>query len=127
MSASHLFENELTDFGCLHVLQVHSDLAGYAISKAKIGRSNLHWRFITNPTCKEILRYLKCIFLVHPFNWRCESSELIGEYMDVVNCMGSMARAARMLGGVDEPEDGGARRGHSGRKLRCSADGITLI
>ena len=31
-----------TDFGCLHVLQVHTDLASDAISKTKIRRGNLH-------------------------------------------------------------------------------------
>ncbi len=32
-----------TNFGCLHVLQVHTDLTGDAISEPKIGCGNLRW------------------------------------------------------------------------------------
>jgi hypothetical protein len=49
---SHVNEHR-TDFGCLHVLQVHTDLASDAISKTKIRRGNLHRKFVMTPAYKQ--------------------------------------------------------------------------
>jgi hypothetical protein len=59
--------------------------------------------------------YLEGILLVYLCDWRRESSELVGHHMDVVRCVRPMTRAAGVLGGVDESEDGSARRGHGRR------------
>lgn len=41
-----------TNFRCLHVLQVHTDLAGDAISKPKIGCGNLRQKFTRTAACE---------------------------------------------------------------------------
>ena len=102
-----------TDFGCLHVLQVHTDLASDAISKTKIRRGNLHRKFVmAGIQAKRKLKYLEGILLVYLFDWCRESSELVEGRMGIVGRVRSMTRAVGMLGGVDEPEYGSARRGH---------------
>ena len=102
-----------TDFGCLHVLQVHTDLASDAISKTKIRRGNLHRKFVKNGIqAKRKLKYLEGILLVYLFGWCRESSELVEDRMGIVRRVRSVTRAVGMLGGVDEPENGSARRGH---------------
>lgn len=58
---------------------------------------------------KSKIQYLKGILLVHPFDWRCESSELVGDRLDVVNGVRTMARTVGVLGGVDETKNCSAR------------------
>jgi hypothetical protein len=53
VSASNHVNECRTDFGCLHVLQVHTDLASDAISKTEIRRGNLHRRFVMTPAYKQ--------------------------------------------------------------------------
>lgn len=52
LALNHVNERR-TDFGCLHVLQVHTDLASDAISKTKIRRGNLHREFVMTPVYKQ--------------------------------------------------------------------------
>ncbi len=61
---------------------------------------------------KRKLKYLEGIFLVYLFDRCRESSELVEGRMGIVRCVRSMTRAVGMLGDVDEPENGSARRGH---------------
>jgi hypothetical protein len=110
---SHLSENELTFVAFMFFKSIPtSRVTPSPKRRLDAATYNGLGGLPRTPTFKKRVRYLKGILLVNPFDWRRESSELIGDSMDVVRCMGSMARAARMLGGVDEPEDGGARRGH---------------
>lgn len=60
----------------------------------------------------KVLTYFESIFLVNPFDWRRESSELIGDRMNVVGSMRSVTRTIGMLRGIDEPQNGRARRCH---------------
>ena len=56
--------------------------------------------------------YLEGILLVYSVDWRRESSKLVVCHMNIVRRVRSMARAAGVLGGVNESENGSARRGH---------------
>lgn len=112
VSALNHVNERRTDFGCLHVLQVHTDLASDAISKTKIRRGNLHRRIDPSIQAMAKLKYLKGILLVYLFDWCRESSELVEDHVGIVRRVRSMTRAVGALGGVDEPENGITRRGH---------------
>lgn len=53
VSALNHVNERRTDFGCLHVLQVHTDLASDTISETKIRRGDLHRKFVMTPAYKQ--------------------------------------------------------------------------